>query len=99
MQWRSSGWGWCLTEVLPDLLISLFLMLHVAPTSALFDFLSLTSLAGPIFSSVIDCPLTWKSVLQTKEKFGKLFLCDGENMEEDGLSVRKLGRFFSEMIL
>ena len=87
MQWRSSGWGWCLTKVLPDLLISLFLMLHVAPTSALFDFLSLTSLAGPIFSNFIDFPLTLESVLQTKETFGKLLPCDGKNTEEDGLTV------------
>lgn len=59
-----------------------------------FFFLPLTSFEVPILSNFVDFPFIVKSVLQTKEKFEKLLLCDVEGMDKDRLSVRRLGQFF-----
>lgn len=57
-----------------------------ASTPTFFDFSCLTSLAFPILSSFIVCPLTLNSILQTKDKFGEHFTCALENMKEDRLT-------------
>ncbi|KAK2102279.1 hypothetical protein P7K49_019946 [Saguinus oedipus] len=43
------------------------------------------------FPNSIDCPFTSNSVLQTNEKFGRIFLYDGESMEEDSLTQCAIG--------
>lgn len=98
MSWRIGLWGlyhhawFCLRYLL---FLFFWYCLNPSPKSLwFFFFLPLTSFEVPILSNFVDFPFIVKSVLQTKEKFEKLLLCDVEGMDKDRLSVRRLGQFF-----
>lgn len=77
--WRVSGWEeWCLTLVLSDSLISVFLILHELPAQRPLTFYLLQTLHFLFFLILWALHLLRKVFCRPK-KLGKLFLCDVES--------------------